>query len=140
MFEIAVEHLRGVVGQQLLERLTVEGGDVVRWGAVELIQRHRFQRSVARAVVADGEFHDGLLQVPALAMHRHGPKGQATAVRLANGGEQAAMVTIREAFRADWLILEESQPHTKENAGLVRWVVQVPAKGQAVLRYRVRMK
>ena len=61
-------------------------------------------------------------------------------VRLANGGEQAAMVTIREAFRADWLILEESQPHTTENAGLVRWVVQVPAKGQAVLRYRVRMK
>lgn len=61
-------------------------------------------------------------------------------VRLANGGEQPANVTVREAFRSDWLVLEENVAHVKENAALVRWTVAVPAKGEAVLRYRVRMK
>lgn len=61
-------------------------------------------------------------------------------VRLANGGDQPATVTVREAFRPDWLMLEESLPHAKESAALVRWTVAVPARGEAVLRYRVRMK
>ncbi|ARJ64967.1 DUF4139 domain-containing protein [Magnetospirillum sp. ME-1] len=61
-------------------------------------------------------------------------------MRLANGGEQPAVVTVREAFRADWLVLEESVAHVKEGAGQVRWTVPVPAKGETVLRYRVRMK
>ncbi|EME67712.1 hypothetical protein H261_22103 [Paramagnetospirillum caucaseum] len=61
-------------------------------------------------------------------------------VRLANGGDQAATVTLREAFRGDWLVLDESLPHVKESAALVRWTIPVPAKGEAVLRYRVRMK
>ncbi len=61
-------------------------------------------------------------------------------VRLANGAEQAAAVTVREAFRSDWLVLEESLPHAKDNAAQVHWTVSVPAKGEAVLRYRVRMK
>lgn len=61
-------------------------------------------------------------------------------VRLANGGDQPASVTVREAFRADWLVLEESLPHVKDNAAQVRWTVPVPAKGETVLRYRVRMK
>lgn len=61
-------------------------------------------------------------------------------VRLANGGEQPEAVTIRETFRSDWLMLDENVPHAKESAGQVRWLVQVPAKGEAVLRYRVRMK
>lgn len=61
-------------------------------------------------------------------------------VRLANGGEQPANVTVREAFRSDWLVLEESVAHVKESAALVRWTVAVPAKGETVLRYRVRMK
>ncbi|KIL97413.1 hypothetical protein CCC_00474 [Paramagnetospirillum magnetotacticum MS-1] len=61
-------------------------------------------------------------------------------VKLANGAEQASAITIREAFRPDWLILDESAPHTRESPTLIRWVIQVPAKGEAVLRYRVRMK
>lgn len=61
-------------------------------------------------------------------------------VRLANGGEQPAAVTVREAFRSDWLMLEENIGHAKDSAAQIRWTVPVPAKGEAVLRYRVRMK
>ncbi|OAN48209.1 hypothetical protein A6A04_05215 [Paramagnetospirillum marisnigri] len=61
-------------------------------------------------------------------------------VRLANGGDHAAPVTVIEALRADWTILEESQKHSRDSAATVRWRVDVPAKGEAVLRYRVRTK
>ena len=88
---IAVEGLRRVVGQKGLEGVPVKRGDVIGWGGVKLIQRQRFKRGVTRAVIADGKFHDGLLQVAALAMHRHGPKGEATAVRLTVGSRERAV-------------------------------------------------
>lgn len=61
-------------------------------------------------------------------------------VRLANSGERAETVTVRDAFRSEWLMLDESLPHAKEGAATARWTVQVPAHGKAVLRYRVRVK
>lgn len=61
-------------------------------------------------------------------------------VKLANGGTQPETVMVREAFASDWLILEESHPHKKDSASQAHWSVEIPAKGQAVLRYRVRMK
>ncbi len=61
-------------------------------------------------------------------------------VRLKNGGDNPAKVLVNEAFAGEWLVLEESQRHDKRDASHAGWNVQVPAKGEAVLRYRVRIK
>jgi hypothetical protein len=61
-------------------------------------------------------------------------------VRLANGSDHAATVTVREAFPGDWLVIDESAPHTKDDAHAVHWSVPLPARGEAVIKYRVRVK
>lgn len=61
-------------------------------------------------------------------------------VRLANAGERPATVLVRETFGGDWLVLDESAKHDKENAFTAAWTVSVPAKGGAVLKYRARVK
>lgn len=61
-------------------------------------------------------------------------------VRLSNGGDKPARVAVREAFAGDWLVVEESEKHAKDGAFSAVWNVQVPAKGQMVLKYRVRVK
>lgn len=91
VFEVAVEGLGRLVGQKGMKGVLVKRGAVVGWKGVKLIERQRFKRGVARAVIADGEFHDGLLQVAALALHRHGPEGEAPVVRLTIGGGERAV-------------------------------------------------
>ena len=91
MFKVAMQNLRRMFGQKRLESIPVKRRDVVGGRGVKLIQRQRFQRGVARACVSDGEFHDGLLQVAALALHRHGPEGEAPVVRLTIGGGERAV-------------------------------------------------
>jgi hypothetical protein len=61
-------------------------------------------------------------------------------IRLANAGAGAGKVTIRESFGAEWLVLSESAPHVKEDAFSATWTVDVPARGETVLSYRVRVK
>ncbi|MBC7908811.1 MAG: DUF4139 domain-containing protein [Rhodospirillaceae bacterium] len=61
-------------------------------------------------------------------------------VKLANAGERPAKVLVRESFGGDWLVVEESAKHNKENAFTAAWTVTVPAKGEAVLKYRARVK
>lgn len=61
-------------------------------------------------------------------------------VKLANAGDNPAKVTVRESFGGDWLVLEESGKHAKENAFTAAWTVTVPAKGELVLSYRARVK
>jgi len=61
-------------------------------------------------------------------------------VTLANAAERPAKLIVREAFGGDWLVLQESTRHDKENAFTAAWTVTVPAKGEAVLKYRVRVK
>ncbi|MBI5166001.1 MAG: DUF4139 domain-containing protein [Magnetospirillum sp.] len=61
-------------------------------------------------------------------------------VRLANGGDSPATVSVGEAFGGDWLVVDESRPHRKDNAFAASWSVPVPAKGEATVRYRVRVK
>lgn len=61
-------------------------------------------------------------------------------VRLANGGDRPATVKVRDVFHSDWLLLSESQPHVKDGAAQVHWMVTVPPKGETMLSYRVRMK
>lgn len=61
-------------------------------------------------------------------------------VRLKNAGTDPVSVAVREALAGEWLVLEESLRHDKADAMHAGWTVQVPAKGEAVLRYRVRVK
>lgn len=61
-------------------------------------------------------------------------------VKLANAGDNPAKVTVRESFGGDWLVLEESARHTKENAFTAAWTVTVPARGETTLTYRARVK
>lgn len=61
-------------------------------------------------------------------------------VRLSNAGDSPAQVVVRESFDGDWLVLEESAPHKKENAFTAAWTVKVPARGETVLTYRARVK
>ena len=61
-------------------------------------------------------------------------------VRLANGGDNPAKVVVRETFGGEWLVLEESARHAKENAFTAAWTVTVPARGETVLTYRARVK
>ncbi|MGE5546676.1 MAG: DUF4139 domain-containing protein [Solirubrobacterales bacterium] len=61
-------------------------------------------------------------------------------VRLANGGDRSARVVVREAFAGDWLVVDESEKHVKDGAFSAAWTITVPAKGEAVLKYRARVK
>lgn len=61
-------------------------------------------------------------------------------VKLANAGDNPAKVTVRESFGGDWLVLDESAKHAKENAFTAAWTVTVPAKGETTLTYRARVK
>ncbi len=61
-------------------------------------------------------------------------------LHVANAGDKPATVNLRETFGGDWLVLEESLPHRREDAFTAKWVVTVPAKGETVVSYRVRVK
>lgn len=61
-------------------------------------------------------------------------------VRLANAGDEPVKVVVREQFGGDWLVVDESAKHAKDNAFAASWTVTVPAKGEAVLKYRARVK
>ncbi|HSV30029.1 MAG TPA: DUF4139 domain-containing protein [Candidatus Omnitrophota bacterium] len=61
-------------------------------------------------------------------------------VRLANGGDKPAKVQVREAFGGEWLVIDESDKHLRDGAQGAAWTVSVPAKGETVLKYRVRVK
>jgi hypothetical protein len=65
-----------------------------------------------------------------------------TAYRLVlkNARKEAVIVVVREPVPGDWTIVSESQPHTKAASGMAEWKIQVPADGEAVLIYRVRVK
>jgi hypothetical protein len=59
---------------------------------------------------------------------------------LKNAKSEPVTVTVQEPVPGDWKILEESHSHTKAAAGTVRWRVEVPMEGSAVLRYRVLVR
>ena len=59
---------------------------------------------------------------------------------LKNAQPVAVTVRVREPMPGDWEVVSESQPHTKAASGMAEWTVSVPARGQATLGYRVRVK
>lgn len=64
----------------------------------------------------------------------------AVELRVKNAKSEAVRVTIQEPIPGDWTMLEESAPHDKANATLAVWQLPVPAEGEAVLSYRVRVR
>lgn len=57
-----------------------------------------------------------------------------------NAKAEPVTVLVRESLPGDWQILDQSAEHRKETAQTVVWPLPVPAGGEAVLRYRVRVK
>jgi len=60
-------------------------------------------------------------------------------INITNGGERAETVQVIEAMGGGWNILEESAQHVRDN-NRARWSINVPAKGDAEVTYRVRVK
>jgi hypothetical protein len=61
-------------------------------------------------------------------------------VHLSNAGDSPAVLVVHEVFGGDWLVVDESQPHRRDDAFGASWTTTVPAKGQSLLRYRVRVR
>ncbi len=59
---------------------------------------------------------------------------------LHNARPGPATVDVVETLGGDWRIIEESHPHERETAQQLRWQVEVPARGEARLRYRVQVR
>jgi hypothetical protein len=60
-------------------------------------------------------------------------------VVLKNAKDEAVTVTVVEPVPGDWKVLAESHKHRKGSANAAVWEVPVPAKGEAVLSYRVEV-
>ena len=61
-------------------------------------------------------------------------------IRLKNAKQEATTVIVREPMPGDWEILSSSLPWTKAASGTAEFKVPVPAGGETVLTYRVRVK
>lgn len=59
-------------------------------------------------------------------------------VTLSNAGDSAATVDVREERAGEWSVLSSSVPAEKVSSTVTRFRVRVPARGQAVLTYRIR--
>ena len=58
-------------------------------------------------------------------------------ITLRNAKDTSVTVTLLESLPGDWRILEESDPHEKASASTARWKLEIPAKGERKLSYRV---
>ena len=61
-------------------------------------------------------------------------------IRIKNAKPEPQMVTVQERIPGDWKMLEESAPHELGNANTAVWKLTVPAEGETVLTYRVRVR
>jgi hypothetical protein len=61
-------------------------------------------------------------------------------IRLRNAKPEAVKVKVREPIPGDWKVLESNLPHQKVSANLAEWVIEIPAEGETVLTYRVRVR
>jgi hypothetical protein len=61
-------------------------------------------------------------------------------LQLGNAKPEPVEVKVLESIPADWRMLGESQPHSKESANLASWHVLVPAEGAATLSWQVEVR
>jgi hypothetical protein len=59
-------------------------------------------------------------------------------VALTNAGDSAATVEVREERAGEWSVVSSSTPAEKVSSTVTRFRVRVPARGGAVLTYRIR--
>lgn len=59
-------------------------------------------------------------------------------VTLTNAGDSAVTVEVREERGGEWSVLSSSVAAEKISSTITRFRVKVPARGDAVLTYRVR--
>lgn len=60
-------------------------------------------------------------------------------ITLKNAKDKEVTVVVSEPIPGDWMMISESQAHTKVTSGRAEWRVKVPANGETVLTYRVRV-
>ena len=61
-------------------------------------------------------------------------------VKLKNAKSEAVEIKLVEPIPGDWEILTQSHSHRKDSSSAASWRIPVPAKGEATLVYRVRVK
>ncbi len=61
-------------------------------------------------------------------------------VKLKNAKSEEVEIKVVEPIPGDWEVLKESHSHYKESSSAASWRIPVPAKGEATLVYRVRVK
>lgn len=61
-------------------------------------------------------------------------------VRLRSAKEEPVTVSVLASFPGEWMVVDESQPHARLSAQRAQWRVEVPAQGESILRYRVRIR
>lgn len=61
-------------------------------------------------------------------------------IEIHNVRQEAVTIRVQEPIPGDWMMISESQPHTKSSANLVEWLVKVPTNQKTILSYRVRIK
>ena len=61
-------------------------------------------------------------------------------ITVKNSKAKPVAVRVLEPLPGDWEILKESHLHKKLDATAAAWVLQVPAKGQTVLEYNVKLQ
>lgn len=59
---------------------------------------------------------------------------------LHNGKDEAVTVSVQEPVPGDWTLLASSLPGKKVSSNLLAWQVTIPASGETVLTYRVRVR
>lgn len=60
-------------------------------------------------------------------------------IKLHNAKAEAVTVVVAEPVPGDWRVLDESHKHSKVSSDTALWKIKVPAKGEAVLTYRVEV-
>ena len=61
-------------------------------------------------------------------------------IKLKNAKTEPVTIKVVEPIPGDWEMLEESHKHKKESSSVSSWEILVPAAGEAVLNYKVRVK
>jgi len=59
---------------------------------------------------------------------------------LRNAKKEPVTVVVREPVPGDWTMLEQSHKHSKAASGTAEWKTNVPAEGNATLKYRVLVR
>jgi hypothetical protein len=60
-------------------------------------------------------------------------------IEIKNAKTESVTVTVLEPMPGDWTITEKSHAFTKETSGTAKFLVNVPASGSSVLKYRVKV-